>query len=275
MTEPHDDDLAALLDAARADRPASADDARLERRVLGAIAAGTVATTVPAGKVAAILRFLAGNPFVSLALLAVGAMGAGWIATHDARTFLAPPRSTHSQPAISTPPPARSDVRIVPAVSPSAPEPQPVQPTAPTAARVPTSRGQRGTTPTHPAPRASSVVENPLNPPPVGVPMDVQPGVVRVEDAPRASSEVGLLARARAALRQSDARGALAAIAEHDARYPSGQFSEELDVLRVEALAGSGRAAEARARAAQFGRQWPGSTYAERVRRAVGTPGAP
>ncbi|HXJ20208.1 MAG TPA: hypothetical protein VMT03_08245 [Polyangia bacterium] len=77
--------------------------------------------------------------------------------------------------------------------------------------------------------------------------------------------EIELLERARAA----DLRGAytdvLAVLAEHEHRHPAGRLSEERDVLRVKALAGLGRGAEARRAAARFRQRYPRSVLLPKI----------
>ena len=77
--------------------------------------------------------------------------------------------------------------------------------------------------------------------------------------------ELQLLSRAR----QSDARGnyaeVLALVAEHERSYPAGRLSEEREVLRVKALVGLARGAEARHAAAKFRRRFPHSVLLPKI----------
>src|SRR5258705_5468769 len=57
--------------------------------------------------------------------------------------------------------------------------------------------------------------------------------------------ELGLLEPARSNIARGDFNGALAAIARHQRDYPRGQLAEEREALRVRALWGMGRKAEA------------------------------
>lgn len=75
--------------------------------------------------------------------------------------------------------------------------------------------------------------------------------------------------RARDALRSGDCKGALAPLREARRRFPGGILAQERDALWVEALARSGRSAEASDRARAFLREYPISPYADLVRREV------
>lgn len=70
----------------------------------------------------------------------------------------------------------------------------------------------------------------------------------------RASLEV-----ARTAITRGDYAGAIAALDRHAAAFPRGQLAEERELMRIQALVGQGRGAEAKARAAQFHRDFPQS----------------
>jgi hypothetical protein len=73
--------------------------------------------------------------------------------------------------------------------------------------------------------------------------------------------------RARNVLRAHDCPGALAALDEARTRFPTGTLAQEREALTVEALACSGRGAEAGRRAVEFLRTFPASPYEEAVRR--------
>ena len=85
--------------------------------------------------------------------------------------------------------------------------------------------------------------------------------------------ELALLQPARAALAREDYAATLAATAEHERRFPAGQLTEERDALRVLALAGERRVAEAARAARAFRARFPRSLLLNRVEDAVsGTP---
>ena len=79
-------------------------------------------------------------------------------------------------------------------------------------------------------------------------------------------NELELLERAR----HSDARGdyvdALATIAAHQRLHPTGRLREEREALRLHALIGLGRAAEARQAAQEFIRDFPHSVLLSSLR---------
>jgi hypothetical protein len=86
------------------------------------------------------------------------------------------------------------------------------------------------------------------------------------------AEELAIVRRIHAALDREDATAALAAIAEHERRFASGQLVEERKSLRVEALCRAGKAAQARAEAQVFLREHAGSAHADRVRSACPKP---
>lgn len=80
----------------------------------------------------------------------------------------------------------------------------------------------------------------------------------------RPPTEAELLEAARAAL-QADAQRALALVREHGSRYPSGVLAQEREVIAIEALKRLGRVGDARRRAEQFDRAYPGSAHKRKV----------
>jgi len=101
----------------------------------------------------------------------------------------------------------------------------------------------------------------------------IAPSVAAVEDPPAPSSvpsaksgpvrdlsaERALLDGARAALGRGDPAAAVVAAKTHEQRFPRGALAEEREALYVQALAQSGKVAEARARAAKFKQNYPDS----------------
>ncbi len=79
----------------------------------------------------------------------------------------------------------------------------------------------------------------------------------------RAVLEVG-----RRGLREKKGTLALAAIDEHQSRFPTGQLAEERESLRVHVLLALGRVEEAEARKSDFIRLYPRSPLLESVKRA-------
>lgn len=89
--------------------------------------------------------------------------------------------------------------------------------------------------------------------------------------APPGPSESDLLGKARSVLR-SDPTRALALAREHGRRYPKGALAQEREVILIEALERSGRRDEASKRAEAFGKQYPSSAHAPKVKAVTETP---
>ena len=94
------------------------------------------------------------------------------------------------------------------------------------------------------------------------VPNAADPGAERETMLQEESRETR---EAREALRRGDAAGALGMLEQIRARHPGGVLVQEREALTIEALARSGRRAEASARAAAFLKAYPTSTLAEHV----------
>ncbi len=77
--------------------------------------------------------------------------------------------------------------------------------------------------------------------------------------------ELGLLEPAYHAVARGDFAAALAAIAEHQRHFVSGRLAEEREALRVKALLGLGRRAEAQRAASAFRERFPHSVLQRRI----------
>jgi hypothetical protein len=103
-----------------------------------------------------------------------------------------------------------------------------------------------------------------VSPPVVAVP-ELLPAPTPAVAAPGSSpadaarAELHLLREARAAVARGDFAAALPPIAEHARRFKNGRLVEEREALRVKALGGLGRTAEARRAAAAFRARFPRS----------------
>lgn len=73
------------------------------------------------------------------------------------------------------------------------------------------------------------------------------------------AAELDLLARAQIACTAREFADALALVAEHARKFPSGRLAEEREALRVRALAGAGRTEEARRATTAFAGRFPRS----------------
>ncbi len=89
------------------------------------------------------------------------------------------------------------------------------------------------------------------------------------------AAETAALLSAQRALRQGDARLALALLDEQDATYSAGALQQERGAARVLALCQSHLVTEARAQAARFEQRWPRSVLLGRVRSACRAPAEP
>jgi hypothetical protein len=78
-------------------------------------------------------------------------------------------------------------------------------------------------------------------------------------------TELQVLRPAQRATARDDFASALAAIADHQRRFPSGQLTEEREALRVKALLGLGRLAEARRAGTAFRQRFPRSALLRRM----------
>jgi hypothetical protein len=85
-------------------------------------------------------------------------------------------------------------------------------------------------------------------------------------------AEIALVDAARAALRAGAPDRALALLQRHAATYGAGTFAPEATALRIEALAATGRTAEARAAAQRFVADHPDSPLSDRVARFAAPP---
>jgi hypothetical protein len=110
---------------------------------------------------------------------------------------------------------------------------------------------------------APSVASAPaVSPPVVAVPELAPMSAVPApgsSPADAARAELHLLREARAAVARGDFAAALPPIAEHARRFKNGRLVEEREALRVKALGGLGRTAEARRAAAAFRSRFPRS----------------
>ena len=91
------------------------------------------------------------------------------------------------------------------------------------------------------------------------------PAAAAVERETMVREESRVVGEARAALRRGDASGALTQLEQIQARFPGGVLGQEREALTIEALARSGRRAEASSRAAAFLQAHPTSVLAGRV----------
>jgi TolA-binding protein len=77
--------------------------------------------------------------------------------------------------------------------------------------------------------------------------------------------EIRLLDQARSAVRSGASARALSLLAKYEQRFPRGQFRQEVQVLRMEALSQSGKSNRAAVLAKKFLAEHPNSPHVERV----------
>jgi len=82
--------------------------------------------------------------------------------------------------------------------------------------------------------------------------------------------QIALLDRARAAVRARDSGRALAELSAYGKRFPRGEFSQEVSVLKIEALVQNGQMDAARALGRRFLTAHPESPHVERIERMIG-----
>lgn len=110
-----------------------------------------------------------------------------------------------------------------------------------------------------------------VEPPPPPAAPSVAP---RVAPLPSAAGDlreqISLLDRARAAVRARNSQLALEELAAYRRQFPRGEFSQEVTVLKVEALAQAGQMDAARALGKKFLAAHPESPHVERIERMIG-----
>jgi len=92
----------------------------------------------------------------------------------------------------------------------------------------------------------------------------------RAEVSVPLSQELASIDAARKALARGDTSGAIARLDRYARAFPRGRLDLEAEVLRIDALAESGRADAARAHARDFLRRHPNSVLAAHVRTRLG-----
>ncbi|WP_437332395.1 hypothetical protein [Sorangium sp. So ce394] len=130
-----------------------------------------------------------------------------------------------------------------------------------------------------PAPVAAPAPAPPAEAEPEEIPAPVRAGssggaASRVDPKPASSSaalkaELSALDAARSTLASGNAQGALTLLDAYSKEHPRGRLGLEAEVLRIDALAKSGRLDAASQRAKAFLQRHPNSVLASRVRRYV------
>ena len=123
------------------------------------------------------------------------------------------------------------------------------------------------------APAPVAPQPTPVEPIPVAVPEEAPKAepAERVRQEPRTApvpdirEEIRLLDQARAAVKSGAHDKALRTLAKYDQKFPRGQFRQEAQVLKMEALKQSGENERASALAKKFLAEHPNSPHVERV----------
>jgi hypothetical protein len=256
--------VAELLEAERhAPRPSAETERRVRGRVAATLAltaagatslAASSAVASTAAGVSAKIGGLALGIKVSAVVVGVGVLGtAGGIAwRHQVVAKARPDNVVHAVASHARAAPAKVSVRPLPDVvepavateTPAPPGPVREPESAPVANGAPKLLGR--------SPRTTEAAARDEG-----------------NDRGTLADESPLLDRARASIETHYPAQALALLGEHKRRFPHGQLEEEREALWVQALVASGKAEDARARAAEFRRRFPRSIQLPIVEAAV------
>lgn len=272
---------ALLTEAAGGDDPSPKDRARVRRALMATIAGSAGLAASSAASSAAASATAAGTVAtgasisltvkIAAVVLVVGAVSgtvavAPWepdepaIAAHEAiaRATLVEQGSAADH-ALEVAQPAPAEIPEV--IEEPSPSPSPVvdeeviPPT--TASAVPAPRAP---------PRGPIATRSPREPSTLAPPALVVPEPAPVASPSTLAEEMRILRSAQSALSAGDPDSALARLAEHARRFPTGAMVEEREAARIVALCRAGRREEARTAAATFLRERPTSPLAARVR---------
>lgn len=249
-------ELEELLRSAELDAPAAAEKRR--RRIIAAVGATSMATSVPAVPTAArfarVLSFARwGVPLLGLAivgLVAVRSVRSGTPATVAPATT-APVTATTDEPAgrpTVAPPPAAEATPVTSVRVQDLP--------SAAASATPAARVHGGEAAALPAGRAGADAKA------------TTPAVAAA--SPKLDDELALIDAARAALAAGRAEQTLGQLGAYRSMFAEPHFADEADTLEIQALAALGRNDEARRKAERFLLTHKQSPYAQRVRSAVG-----
>jgi len=115
------------------------------------------------------------------------------------------------------------------------------------------------------APPATPPPTDPEPPPAEPRPAKTKPAGPAKSAADAYAMELRVLQPAQQAVARQDFASALAAIAEHQRRFPSGRLAEEREALRVKALLGLGRSEDAQRAGVAFRKHFPRSALGRRM----------
>jgi hypothetical protein len=199
---------------------------------------------------------------VGVAVLALSAAGRAWMQSDDGSGAKTPSTSNvvaagteHTAgPTVSTVDVPTSTVRVEDLPTAQVPPPSvAARPPAPAKAQ---RSFERDAVPTStPAPSA-----------PDGTSLETKPGTTESGSRDAFREELALVERIRMQLSRGETDACLRSIDLYNERFRGGAFVQEVEVMRVEALANSGDRARARGFGERFFAEHPKSPYVERVR---------
>ncbi len=198
---------------------------------------------------------------VAATLAIVGAAALTWLG----------PATTRDHDQATAPPSAPAGAET-PGRTPSAPAAPPTAPIAPAGSTLPEGTEPDPGPSTDPARAARAAESVPTTDAPAAAPVRPERGAAPEPESEPSTADVLREARATAAVRAAladDPARALALVDAADAAFGQGSFGEEREALRVLALAGLGRQAEARRLGERFLAAHEHGLFSERVRRAI------
>ena len=234
-----------LLESYSAEQPSAA--ARTRALGIASVAAGTVATigvAAGAGAAAPKAAGLAGLAVFKWVVIGVAVAGAATtvvVVRPDPEPVVVVTTSTKASPVA----PAKATAAVAPTPQVTAAAEARVEPPA----ISPADLRAAPSAPAPVAPRATPVAAAPAAPASGSLP-----------------AEIAALDRARKALEGGDPAQALTLVDAYQSQYPNGTFSEEAEVLRIEALAKRGDRARATSAGQRFLAAHPTSPHAARIR---------
>ena len=107
--------------------------------------------------------------------------------------------------------------------------------------------------------------------PPAGKDVELGPKPVTADNTVSLAEQLAQLELARTALSNKDAATALRELNAHAHRYPKSPLTEEREALTIKGLLLANRVGEARAKLAEFERQFPNSLMLPALRESIGT----
>lgn len=202
----------------------------------GKIASGSIAPKAVGLGAAALLKWIALG----------GAIVGTTVVTTVFATRASDPRPIVVEPAPVAPAVAiHAAMRAVAETATNAPAPS-------ATAAVPSAPASVASAPSSAVPAASGVASAPPAP-----------------SAPTLADELALVDSARTMLASGDYDAAIRFVDQYEARFPRGAFTHEAEVVRIDALARSGRRAAASAAAKRFVAAYPSSPHAARIRALI------